>query len=220
MVRIDGGKYMMGDSFDFQNDDALPVHEVDIKTFYLARTETTFDAYDEFVRRTGSRLPLPNDGFRGRRAVSDVSWDEADAFCRYVGARLPTEREWEYAAAGGARKQLYAGTNDEADVDAYVSYRENSNGETHVVGMKQPNLFGLYDMSGNVSEWVSDYYEKYPRPGEEPIYNDPDERDMRITRGGGVHSELTVARTYWRAGTLRGVRAPQIGFRCAMDRQR
>lgn len=83
------------------------------------------------------------------------------------------------------------------------------------MGQKEPNLFGLFDMSGNVAEWVDAYYEKYPEPGMLPIYNNNFERDMRLARGGSITSEVLLTRTYWRAGTLRMVRAPSIGFRCA-----
>jgi len=215
MVRIEGGAFLMGDSFEGSNDDALPVHAIDVETFYIARFETTFEDYGAYARLTEKRIPLPEERNRGRRAVAGISWNEAVAYCEYVGARLPSEQEWEYAAAGGSAKQKYAGTNDDLAIDEFVSYRENSHGESLPVGQKKPNLFGLFDMSGNVGEWVSDYYEKYPETGGLPVYNNPDIRDMRIVRGGGVSSEPHVTRTYWRAGTLRYIRTPSIGFRCA-----
>lgn len=147
----------------------------------------------------------------------DVSWDEATAFCAFAGGRLPTEIEWEYAAAGGIAKQKYAGTNNDLEIDNFAHHRQNSGGISMPVGLKEPNLFGLYDMSGNVGEWVDDYYESYPEQGEKLVYNNPDEREMRLVRGGGVSSEVHVTRTYWRAGTLRDQRTPSIGFRCAVD---
>ena len=217
MVRIDGGFFEMGDSFESSNEDALPVHTIKVSTFYLARYETTFKHYDTFAHAVRRPIPVPDDGMRSMRAVIDVSWDEAVAFCEYVGARLPTEREWEYAAAGGAVKQKYAGTNDDSAIDNFASFYENSFGSSLPVGLKMPNLFGLYDMSGNVGEWVADYYEKYPATGDEPVYNDPNEREMRIVRGGGISSDVALTRTYWRAGTLRHIRTPSVGFRCAKD---
>ncbi len=217
MVRIEGGPFLMGDSFEGSNDDALPLHAFEAETFYLSRFETTFEDYDAFAKSTSRPIPVPESGDRGKRAVVDVSWDDAASYCAHVGARLPTEREWEYAAAGGRAKQKYAGTNDDLAIDEFVSYRENSSGKSLPVGQKKPNIFGLFDMSGNVGEWVGAYYENYPETGDLPVYNNPDKRDMRILRGGGISSEPHVTRTYWRAGTLRYVRTPAVGFRCAKD---
>jgi sulfatase modifying factor 1 len=216
-VEIKGGKFIMGDTFERSNDDALPVHTVQISSFKLSRYETSFEQYDRFARQQGLPLPMPDDSSRGRRAVSDVSWSEAMDFCASVGGRLPSESEWEYAAAGGPAKHMYAGTSDTMQVSLYVNHRENSDGVALPVGSKMPNLFGLYDMSGNVGEWIDEYYQSYPENGEEPVIADKAIYDLRIIRGGGIYSEEAVTRTYWRAGTLNGVRTPSVGFRCAKD---
>ena len=84
------------------------------------------------------------------------------------------------------------------------------------VGRKRPSLFGLYDLSGNVAEWVSDYYQYYPEPGAEPAYYDL-HQGMRIVRGGSYSMSASIAQTHWRAATLREVQSPAIGFRCARD---
>lgn len=217
LILIPGGEFRMGDTFEGTNDDALPVHSIRVDPFYLSRFETTMEQFDAFAKATGRPLPLPDDGHRASRAVADVSWDEANAFCFFVGGRLPTEVEWEFAAAGGNAKQKYAGTSDDLAIDEYAHHRENSGGESMPVGQKKPNVFDVYDMSGNVAEWISDYYENYPSPGEDPVYFDPGVRDMRLVRGGSVSSEAHVTRTYWRAGTLKSIRTPSVGFRCAKD---
>ncbi len=214
---IPGGTFVQGDVFMIENPDALPLHEVDLGDFLISRYETTFSQYDRFATAAGRRVPEAVDGVRGNRAVVDVDWEDARAFCAWVGGRLPSESEWEYAAAGGGDKQIWAGTDDESDVDEYLRYRKNSGSTATTVGQKLPNRFGLFDMSGNVSEWIGDYYQYYPGENEVPSRYDLETFDIRILRGGDFTMDLEVARTYWRAGTLKDVRSSAIGFRCARD---
>lgn len=216
-VKIDGGTFPMGDSFESGNQDALPVRDVKVKSFWLSRFETSFEQYDAYARARGLPRPMPDDGNRGKRAVSDISWDEAVEFCAAFDSRLPTEEEWEYAAADGKTKQLYAGTSDSLSLDVFASYSENSDGVAYDVGSKRSNAFGLFDMSGNVGEWIGEYYQTYPENGEEPVVADTTVYDLRIIRGGSVWAGEIIARTYWRTGTLREVRTPSVGFRCARD---
>lgn len=216
-VRIEGGSFVMGDTFYGNNEDALPVHRIRVASFSISRFETSFEQYDAYARHAHLPRPMPDDVYRQRRAVSDVSWKEALAFCTSLGARLPSEVEWEYAAAGGAAKQLYAGTSDSLSLTNYASYQGNSAGLALPVGSKKPNLFGLYDMSGNVAEWIDEYYQAYPEDGEEPVIADENLFDLRIIRGGSVWASRLRARTYWRAGTLKEVRTPSVGFRCAKN---
>ncbi|MBO6574970.1 MAG: SUMF1/EgtB/PvdO family nonheme iron enzyme [Rhodothermales bacterium] len=216
-VTIPGERFVMGDTAMIENPDALPLHEVDLTPYALTRYETTYHQYDAFARATERRMPGDVDGVRGDRAVVDVDWEDASAFCAWIGGRLPSEAEWEFAAGGGVDKQVWAGTNDEAEAGDYVRYRGNANAHPAQVGRKKPNQFGLYDMSGNVSEWIGAYYQYYPEPGEEPSRYDLETFDIRILRGGDFTMELEVARTYWRAGTLKDVRSNAIGFRCARD---
>lgn len=217
-VAIPGGHYLMGDTFERENQDALPLHRVTVAPFRVLRYEVTYRQYDQFAGSTGRRLPDASGTTRGDQAVVDVDWDDASAFCAWIGARLPSEREWEFAAAGGPAKQLYPGTDDPDSVDAYVRHRVNSIGMPGVVGRRRPNVYGLYDMGGNVAEWVGAFYQFYPEDGEEPDWVDLDDRGIRIVRGGSYSMEPEIARTYWRAGTLREVRSPAIGFRCTRDR--
>ena len=214
-VDIPGGEYLMGDTFEGTNQDALPLHRVTVLPFRILRYEVTYRQYDAFVHSTSSRLPDDSGTTRGDQAVADVSWDEAAAFCAWIGGRLPSEREWEFAAAGGDRKQVWPGTNNPDSVDAYVRHRTNSVGMPGVVGRHRPNRFGLFDMGGNVAEWVGAFYQFYPEDGTEPDWVDLDDRGIRILRGGSYSMEPEIARTYWRAGTLREVTSPAVGFRCA-----
>jgi len=217
-VYLEGGPYLMGDSFEEEDADAMPVHGVRIQPFYISRYETTLDQYDLFAKKTGRASVLPDETNRGTRAAGNMVWEDALAFCEFMGGRLPTEQEWEYAAAGGSTKQLYPGTDDEAQMEDFVRYRENSMAESFPVGRKKPNAFGLYDMGGNVAEWIGEYYEFYPEPGQDPEWINLDTRELRLARGGGYSAERHVARTYWRAGTLGTVTTPTIGVRCVRSR--
>jgi formylglycine-generating enzyme required for sulfatase activity len=116
--------------------------------------------------------------------VEKVSWHDANAYAQKVGKRLPTEAEWEYAARGGNKSKgyTYSGGNN---LDAVGWYNDNSRSKTHPVAQKQPNELGLYDMSGNVWEWCSDWYDKgyYSRsPQNDP--QGPNSGKYRVLRGG------------------------------------
>ena len=216
-VLIEGDTFLMGDVFFEEDQDAMPIHPVTIPSFYISKYETTLDQYDWFAEETGRPTVLPDQVYRGRKAAGNMVWDDAVAFCEFIGGRLPTEQEWEFAASGGSNKQLYPGTDDEEAMDEYVRHRINSMAEAFPVATKKPNRFGLYDMGGNVAEWIADYYEFYPAPGEEPQWIDLSTRELRLARGGGFSAERHVARTYWRAGTLKTVTTPTIGIRCVKD---
>jgi formylglycine-generating enzyme required for sulfatase activity len=130
--------------------DENPAHQVTLtKGFWIGQTEVTQEAYQRVTGKNPSE-------FKGARLpVEDVSWNEAQAYCRAVGMRLPTEAEWEYAARGGDTSARY-GT-----LDAVAWYDGNSGKTTHEVGQKRANMYGLYDMLGNVWEWVADWYDAY-----------------------------------------------------------
>jgi formylglycine-generating enzyme required for sulfatase activity len=216
-VYIEGGPYLMGD-LEQTNQDALPLHGIRIGPFYISRYETTLEQYDLFAQKTDRETVLPEQVSRGRRAAGDMNWEDARAFCKYMGGRLPTEQEWEFAAAGGEAKQIYPGTDNADEVDDFVRHRVNSMAESFPVGRKKPNLFGLYDMGGNVAEWIGDFYEFYPEPGADPEWIDLSQRELRLARGGGYSAEVHVSQTYWRAGTLGTITTPTIGVRCARER--
>ena len=205
----------MGDVFEGDDPDATPAHAVTLPDFRIGRYEVTYDQYDAFAEATGRPLP-PDDGFgRGRRAVNHVTWDDAVAFCSIYGYRLPTETEWEYTAREGGQRIRFAGTNDPDSLRYYG--RIDVEVERHAldVGLFRPNALGLYDMTGNVMEWVGAYYQFYPEPGTEPVMHDLDALAMRIHRGGSFGQTALLAPTFHRSGTLRDLSADDLGFRCA-----
>lgn len=217
MAVVPAGTFLMGDFAEAENEDALPLHDVLVARFLIDRYEVSYVEYDAFATKAG--LPLPDDdGYgRGSRAVANVTWDEAMAFCSSRGMRLPSEAEWEYAARSGGRHDLYSGTSDPDSLGEYARYKENSVGFSAEGGRKLPNELGIYDMSGNVAEWVGDYYQFFPRPGEEPVYSDLEVSGIRIVRGGYFDHPENILRTYWRTGTLKGTKTFSIGFRCAVS---
>lgn len=212
---VAGSTFRMGDTFVGSNTDALPVHDVTVASFRIAATETTVGQFRAFVRATGHAFEDPGTAADDQDAVSNVDWDAAVAFCAWIGGRLPSEQEWEFAAAGGPEKQLYPGTDSADSLAAYARYRGNSVARPGPVGRKRPNRFGLFDMGGNVAEWIGAFYQFYPEEGKAPVFDDPRSTGIRIVRGGSFSMEPDITRTYWRAGTLREVSSPAIGFRCA-----
>jgi formylglycine-generating enzyme required for sulfatase activity len=159
-VLIPAGSFQMGDN---EWDWAKPVHKVEIKqAFYLGKFEVTQKQYQAIMGNNPSHFKGEN------RPVENVSWNDAQAFIKKLNDkegksnkyRLPTEAEWEYAARANTSTKWSFGDN-ESDLKEYAWYRENSNSETHEVGQKKPNGFGLFDMHGNVWEWTCSDYGKY-----------------------------------------------------------
>ncbi|MDX2245135.1 MAG: SUMF1/EgtB/PvdO family nonheme iron enzyme [Bacteroidia bacterium] len=148
-----------------------------------------------------------------------VSWYGSKAYCDYLSEqtgqrwRLPTEAEWEYAAGGGSgRRTEYAGTDDVNQLGQYAWYNANANSQTHPVRQKAANGLGLYDMSGNVWEWCSDWYADYPASD---ISNPqgPDSGSYRVNRGGSWNGDATYCRVAGRSRGTPGFRYYNVGFR-------
>jgi formylglycine-generating enzyme required for sulfatase activity len=145
--------------------------------------------------------------------VDSVSWKDAVEFCRKLSQttgreyRLPTEAEWEYACRAGTSGP-YAGK-----VDAMTWYGTNSGSQTHPVGQKQPNGFGLYDMYGNVWEWCQSKYKPYPynaTDGREALQ----ETDVRVMRGGSWQSSASSCRSSYRRRVMPDLSS--VGFRVVL----
>jgi formylglycine-generating enzyme required for sulfatase activity len=164
MVEIPGGTFQMGssDCAADNSSDECPQRRVAIQSFESGQYEVTFDEYAAFVLGADD-VELPNDEGRGRgsRPVINVSWNNAKAYARWLSEvtgdpyRLPTEAEWEYAARAGTTTAFSFG-DDISKLNEYAWYSDNSEYQTHPVGEKKPNARGLYDIHGNVWEWVED----------------------------------------------------------------
>jgi len=213
-VWIPPGTFMMGCSEQDSEckDDEKPTHQVVIeKGFWMGQTEVTIAAYKKFKPKF-----VPHDpSSEGNLPVSGVSWADAKNYCAATGGRLPTEAEWEYAARAGS-PQAYYGVLSEI-----AWYAKNSEDAPHAVGKKKPNAFGLYDMLGNVWEWVLDrYYIKY-YDGSAATGPDVDQplapNATAVARGGFWESDAVSLRVSHRLEQeVEGNDIP-IGFRCARD---
>ena len=218
---IPPGSFVMGSPAELAKNKAeTPQFQVTItQGFWLGRTEVTQAQYEAVIKENPSTF---KDG--GPDApVERVSWIDAMAFCEKLNEReasagrlpdgfrytLPTEAQWEYACR--------AGTTDEYPGDPAIMawYDGNSGGKTHTVATKQPNAWGLYDMSGNVLEWCLDWYGEYPRgPAIDPA--GPRTGYYRMARGGSCRAEMHVGRSASRAGGSPGRLDYTIGFRVAL----
>ena len=215
MVYIPAGSFTMGCSpgDDKCEDDEKPAMNVTIsKGFYMDATEVTQGDYERVMGKNPSH-------FKDCGAdcpVEQVSWNDAKSYCEKVGKRLPTEAEWEYAARSGTTTKYYWGNSMDG---AYAWYDGNSGNKTHAVGQKKPNGFGLYDMAGNVWEWVSDCYDSdwYSKMHSRDPVNTCTGSGNRVLRGGSWYSNAGVTRVSDRNGHLPTNSYYDLGFRCSQD---
>ncbi|MBN2279355.1 MAG: SUMF1/EgtB/PvdO family nonheme iron enzyme [Candidatus Marinimicrobia bacterium] len=211
MILVRGGTFQMGSNNG--DSDEKPVHSVTVNDFYISKYEVTFAEYDKFCEATNREKPSDEGWGRGNRPVINVTWDDAVAYCKWAGGRLPTEAEWEYAARGGnqSRGYTYSGNND---IDKVAWYTSNSGNKTHPVGEKQANELGIYDMTGNVWEWCSDWYGTYPSSSQ----TNPDgaaSGSSRVLRGGSWFNDQSGCRVANRGRNGPEDRSSGIGFRLA-----
>ena len=216
MIKVSGGAFLMGDIIDSTNTDALPIHEVHLDDYYIGKYEVTFAEYDAFAQATGRELPDDEHYGRGERAVVRVDWYDAEAYCNHFGWRLPTETEWEYAARSGGKEFLYSGTNNPDSLSNYAITNKDNISFSFKVGTKKPNELGIYDMSGNVQEWIGEYYQIYKYPEE---MHDLENSMVRILRGGSFNSWTSTAKVHWRVGVLSDAEFYEVGFRCAVSQE-
>ena len=229
MVPVPGGTFQMGDVEKLGEPWRNPPHPVTIKPFSLGTYEVTFDEYDQFAIATGRRLPEDQGWGRGKRPAINVSWDDAKAYAQWLSNetgkryRLPTESEWEYAARSGDKQEAWAGTSKELELGDYAVFATNSGNRTAEVGTRQKNEFGLYDLSGNVWEWVEDCvhgtYESAPNDGSVWLETHGGTCQLRVLRGGSWLNAPGNLRVSLRDGNDADNRNYNIGFRLAQDRE-
>ena len=196
VLAVPMGSFQQGDVHGKGESYEQPVRQVTIKAFSMGKYEVTFEEYDRFAIATGRRLPEDQGWGRGRRPVINVSWGDAVAYAEWLSKktgkryRLPTESEWEYAARSGGKDEIWAGTSAEKELADYAVFGANSQNRTASVGGKKPNGLGLYDMAGNVFEWVEDCwhgnYKNAPTDGSAWLEPEGDACDLRVVRGGSL----------------------------------
>ena len=307
MVLIPGGKYFMGSSGQEAYSNEMPIHEVQIDSFYIDIHEVTNLEFSNFIKETGyittaekiidweemknqlppstskppdsllapgslvfrkSKIPIPlNDESQwwkwergsswkapqGKESsienimnhpVVHVSWEDATAYAEWAGKRLPTEAEWEWAARGSKKNVLYPWGNESINKEPmranfwqgqfpYLNTKQDGYSATSPVGSFPPNDYGLYDMSGNVWEWCSDYYHvnSYSMDKSKGISINPkgpktsyDPREpfakKRVLRGGSFlcnDSYCSGYRVTRRMSVSEDTGLSHTGFRCAKD---
>ncbi|MFM8634129.1 MAG: formylglycine-generating enzyme family protein [Planctomycetia bacterium] len=217
LVKIPAGTFTMGQADGAKNETP---HRVTLtKPFYIGAYEVT-NAQWKCVMGTVPSL-RKDDG----RPVERVTWEDAIEFCRKLSAlpeerkagrvyRLPTEAEWEYACRAGTNTK-YSFGDDESRLSEYGWYGSNSGSQTHPVGQKKANAWGLYDMHGNVWEWCSDWYGDYP-DGAVTDPKGPSEGSVRVRRGGGWYYTAWFSRSAARSRNVPTDRF-YLGLRLALS---
>ena len=214
-VFVKGGCFRMGDTFGDGFPAERPVHEVCVDDFWMGKYEVTQAQWERVMGNNPSDFKKG-----GNNPVETVNWDDAHSFIEKLSTvskkryRLPTEAEWEYAARSGGKAEKWAGTSEQKALGEFAWYDANSEMQTHPVGQKKPNGLGLYDMSGNVSEWCKDWYDKeyYAKsPKDNP--KGPEKGQYRVIRGGAWLFDAINARVSDRVRFNASSRTYGIGFR-------
>ncbi len=221
MHAIPGGTFEMGT--DRGPEKSRPRHRVTISSFCMAAAETTVAEYRQCVDAGVCREPAFEGGVCDRararpphHARDCVDFTDAAAYCAWRGARLPTEAEWEYVAGGGTARRPYA-TGDAAPDERTACVGRRS--EPCLPRSFPPEAFGLYDLAGNLTEWVADASAPYPsEPQVDPFVPGDLGNRWRIARGGSFRDPEDSYHVYWipaRYVFPASVRDATTGFRCA-----
>ena len=219
MVAVEGGTFTMGATSEQGSDawnDEKPAHQVTLSDYYIGQTEVTQALWKAVM---GSN---PSDHRGDNLPVEQVSWDDCQVFIQKLNQltgkqfRLPTEAEWEYAARGGrkSRGYKYAGGNN---IGSVAWCDGNSKYETHPVGTKQANELGIYDMSGNVWEWCSDWYGGYQSSSQSDPQG-PSSGSYRVFRSGNYVDGAGRCRVSYRGRNTPDDRYSALGLRLSCNR--
>ncbi len=207
--------------------DEIPVHNVRVHGFYIDRYEVSNEQYKKFIDATGHEAPVdsvaPDAPYNWKggnypegednHPVVNVTWYDADAFCRWVGKRLPTEEEWEKACRGTDGRKWSFGDNF---ISNFVNTHELDLKWSQAVGSFPEDLspYGIYDMSGNVSEWTGSWYNPYIGS---LLTRDTFGEKNRVIRGGAWLTDYLTSRCTKRNFAVPDKKHRTLGFRCAKD---
>ena len=232
MVNVEGGTFTMGGTAEQGNDvynSELPAHQVTLSSFTIGQTEVTQELWQAVMGSNPSAFNGYSYGVNLQRPVEKVTWNDCQQFIATLNQltgknfRLLTEAEWEYAARGGNKSQgyKYSGSNDINDVALYwgniPSHSSGTAGYgTQPVASRQPNELGIYDMSGNVLEWCSDWYVSGYSSEAQFNPTGPESGSRRVLRGGSFAREANACRVSCRDGWSPTGIFSDIGLRLAM----
>lgn len=238
MISIPGGRFIMGSCLQNEKEAFLgesrcsnpdrdadssetPQHQVSVRAFQLGKTEVTLGQFKRFIKATGNTQLVDDDFIKYNHYGDDapvvqVSWHDAQAFINWLNEKeggvyhLPSEAEWEYACRAGSNSK-YCGGNS---LEAVGWYDGNSSNHPHSVAQKQANAWGLYDMSGNVWEWIEDgYHDNYSgAPGDGSAWGGG---QYNVLRGGSCCHFPQYSRAANRYRLDPAYRHDSIGFRLA-----
>ncbi len=209
-IFIRGGEFLMG-AEDNEFMDETPKHKVYVSSFWMSKYEITQKQYQRLTGNNPSKFKNDNN------PVEIVTWLEAVKFCekfsrKYnIKVRLPYEAEWEYACRAGSTTRYYWGKEMDGK---YCWYDKNAGKKTHPVGEKEPNQWGLYDMSGNVWEWCMDWHDE-AYYSESPLKDPkgPLNGKYKVQRGGSWHYDYSFQTATYRDREKEDKNCTDLGFR-------
>ncbi|MEW5818072.1 MAG: formylglycine-generating enzyme family protein [Spirochaetota bacterium] len=188
--------------------DAIPAHTVQLSAFFIGKYPVKQSQWEQVMGNNPSKYKGPD------HPVERVNWKDTMKFCKKSGLNLPTEAQWEYACRAGTSTRFYWGKDpEEKDVEKYCWCFSNSDFKTHPVGQKEPNAFGLYDMSGNVWEWCYDCGAYPDTDLLNPILRK--RRKWEFLRGGSFNDESWLLTSAFRGFYKPSYRDRTLGLRVA-----
>ena len=221
MVLVDGGEFKMGSNLPTASHAESPARNVTVDSFYISKFEVTQSLFESVMGSSMSYFSDPD------VPVNNLSWQQANYFIDQLNTltganyRLPTEAEWEFAARGGNKSQgfTYSGSDNIADV---AWYSENSGNRAHPVGQKQPNELGLYDMTGNVGEFVIDAFDDgFYRYGPTTNPSNAQHSDVGLAhksvRGGSFSYGEDLSESFRRDFASQNIIMADMGLRLVRD---
>ncbi|MCK6262766.1 formylglycine-generating enzyme family protein [Vibrio sp. ZSDE26] len=221
MVLVEGGQYVRGSDLDEAHRSEKPAREVTVGDFYISKFEVTQELFESVMGSSYSFFQHP------QVPVNNLSWQQANYFIEQLNEmtgenyRLPTEAEWEFAAKGGNYSQnyTYAGSDN---IDEVAWYAGNANNRAHPVGQKLPNELGLYDMTGNVGEFVIDafddtFYRYGPTDNPNNAKDTPVHLAHKSVRGGSFSYSAELSENYRRDFASQSIIMSDMGLRLAKD---
>ncbi len=220
IVWINGGKFTMGSNMTEGDGDETPRHDVTLSGFYMDKYEATRASFEKMMGYNPSSFKgCPN------CPIDNISWKEAADYCNKRGMRLPTEAEWEYACRAGTTTPYSTGTGISSDVANFNGNKPGGGAPIGLdrekpipVGSFQPNKFGLFDMHGNVSEWVSDWYDpNYYGNSDPKDPKGPANGKLKSVRGGSWKNGGDALRSANRSGFNPDLKFDNLGVRCVKN---